>query len=48
MEGFIRYYENTKEKGEIKLTPDANAHFLSRTDLEITLPSNRKNYLLVQ
>lgn len=47
MEGYIRYYENTKLKGEMKLSPDAKAVFLSRTEVEITLPSHKKNYLLV-
>jgi len=35
MEGFIRYFENTKQKGEMQLTPDARAVMLSRTDCEI-------------
>uniref|UniRef100_A0A7S3HVN4 Uncharacterized protein n=1 Tax=Favella ehrenbergii TaxID=182087 RepID=A0A7S3HVN4_9SPIT len=48
MEGFIRYFENTKVKGEMKLTPGAKAVHLSRTEVEITLPENKKNYLLVQ
>ena len=48
MEGYIRYFHNTEMKGEMSLTPDARARSLNRTEVEITLPANKKNYLLVQ
>jgi len=47
MEGFIKYYQGTEQKGVMVLTPDARARFLNRTEMEIALPSNKKNYLLV-
>lgn len=48
MEGYIKYFQNTEQKGEMALTPDARARALNRTEVEITLPSHKKNYLLVQ
>ena len=47
IEGEIRYYHNTDLKGTMVLTPDAKARSLSRTEVEIVLPANDKNYLLL-
>ncbi len=47
MEGEIRYFHNTDLKGTMKLTGDARARALSRTEVEIVLPLHNKNYLLV-
>lgn len=47
MEGEIRYFHNSEQKGTMKLTKGARARMLNRTELEILLPGNNKNYLLV-
>jgi len=47
MEGEIRYYDNTELKGTMVLCPKAKARSLSRTEVEIVLPTNKKNYLLI-
>ena len=47
MEGKIVYYQNTEQKGTMDLTADARAKALSRTEVEIVLPANNKNYILV-
>ena len=47
MEGMIKYYQNTDQKGEMKLTKGARARALNRTEVEIVLPQNNKNYLLL-
>ena len=47
MDGKIIYFQNTQQKGQMDLTPDACARALSRTEVEIVLPANNKNYLLV-
>ena len=47
MEGEIRYYHNTELKGTMQLTGDARARALNRTEVEIVLPANNKNYMLV-
>lgn len=47
MEGEIRYFHNTQQKGTMELTADAKAKIISRTEVEIILPSNNKNYQLV-
>jgi hypothetical protein len=47
IEGEIRYYENTELKGTMVLCPNSKARSLSRTEVEIVLPTNKKNYLLI-
>lgn len=47
MDGVIKYFHNSAQKGTMDLTPDAKARSLSRTEVEIVLPSNNKNYVLV-
>lgn len=47
MEGEIRYFHNTEQKGTMKLTKNARARALNRTEVEIVLPENNKNYMLV-
>lgn len=47
MDGTIKYFQNTSMKGTMDLTADAKARALSRTEVEIVLPANDKNYVLV-
>ena len=47
LEGQIKYFHNTSQKGTMELTPEARARQLNRTEVEIVLPANNKNYLLV-
>lgn len=47
MEGEIKYFHNAELKGTMKLTKGAKARMINRTEVEIVLPENDKNYMLV-
>lgn len=47
MEGYIKYYDGDSLKGTMELTPNARCQRQNRTEAEILLPENRKNYHLV-
>lgn len=46
-EGEIKYYCNTEQKGVMNLTKNSQARLLNRTEAEVILPENSKNYILV-
>lgn len=47
MDGTIKYFHNTEQKGTMQLSVDAKAKSLSRTEVQINLPQNDKHYVLV-
>ena len=38
MDGTIKYFHNTEQKGTMELTGNSKARSLSRTEVEINLP----------
>lgn len=47
MDGQLKYFHGADQKGTINLTLNSQARKISKTELEISLPENRKNYLLL-
>lgn len=47
MDGVIKYFAATEQKGTMELTARARCRALNRTEVEIELPENDKNYLLL-
>lgn len=47
MDGVIKYFAGTEQKGTMELTPNSQCRALNRTEIEIQLPENEKNYLLL-
>ena len=47
VDGQIKYFNGTEQKGTMILTHDAGARKISKTDIEINLPQAKKNYNLI-
>ena len=48
LSGEIKYFNGNDLKGTMDLTSDAQARKISKTEIEINLPANKKNYYLIQ
>ena len=46
--GLIKYFEDAELKGQMELTKDAKALKVSKFEINISLPKNRKDYTLIQ
>ena len=47
MSGELKYFSGNDLKGTMDLTSDAQARKISKTEIEINLPANKKNYYLI-
>ena len=47
MDGTIKYFNGADQKGTMMLTRNSQARKISKTELEVSLPENRKNYYLM-
>ena len=45
--GLIKYFEDHELKGQMELTKDAKALKVSKFEINISLPKNRKDYTLI-
>ena len=46
--GEIKYFKDKEQKGTIKLTKGSKVFKISRSEIEVVLPQNNKNYVLIQ
>ena len=46
-DGRITYFKETEKKGEINLTKDSRARKVSRYEVELSIPSAKRIYILM-